>query len=174
MTTITIPTLETERMILRAPMPRDFDAMAAFYAGPRSHMVGGPLGRHDAWRLFAGVIGHWHLLGYGRWVMTLKGDDTALGLIGLHNPEGWPEPEVGWLVFDGTEGKGLAYEAAMAARDYAYEVLDWSTCISLIDPANTRSRALAERMGAAYDYDFTHEKYGAMKVWRHPAPEVLQ
>ena len=172
-TTITIPTLETERLILRAPMPEDFDALAAFYATERSHMVGGPLSRHDAWRLFAGLIGHWHLLGYGRWTVTLKGDDTPLGVIGLHNPEGWPEPEVGWVIYERAEGKGIAYEAAMATRNYAYEVLDWDTSISLIDPANTRSVALAQRMGASYDYDFTHEKFGEMKVWRHPSPEAL-
>jgi ribosomal-protein-alanine N-acetyltransferase len=173
MTTILIPTLQTERLTLRAPHAGDFESFASFYASNRSHMVGGPMGRHDAWRALAGVIGHWHLTGFGRWIVTLHEDDTPLGLIGLHNPEGWPEPEVGWLVYDGAEGKGIAYEAAIATRRYAYEVLDWDTSISLIDPANKRSRALAERMGAVYDYDFTHEKYGPMKVWRHPSPEAL-
>ncbi|MEL7215967.1 MAG: GNAT family N-acetyltransferase [Pseudomonadota bacterium] len=173
-TTITIPTLQTERLTLRAPMPGDIEAMSTFYMSDRSHMFGGPLEPVDTWRMFAGVIGHWHLLGYGRWTVTMRGgDDTPLGLVGLHNPEGWPEPEIGWMVYAQAEGKGIAFEASMAARRYAYEVLDWDTCISLIAPANTRSVALAERMGAAFEYDFTHARFGDMKVWRHPGPEAL-
>ena len=45
-----IPQLETERLILRAPQIEDLDAMAQFFASPRSHSVGGPLDRGQVWR----------------------------------------------------------------------------------------------------------------------------
>ena len=68
------------------------------------------------------------------------------------------------------EDVSASLEAAFAARRHAYEVLNWPTAISLIDPANTRSIRLAERMGCHHEADFTHVRLGLMQVWRHPAP----
>ncbi|MEO1689867.1 MAG: GNAT family N-acetyltransferase, partial [Pseudomonadota bacterium] len=45
--------------------------------------------------------------------------------------------------------------------------------ISLIDPENARSIALAERLGARHDGDFTHDEHGFMRLYRHPAPADL-
>ena len=59
----------------------------------------------------------------------------------------------------------------MAARAYAYGTLGWTTTISLIAPANARSRVLAERMGATREGEFAHERFGQMDVWRHPGPD---
>lgn len=168
MTTITIPTLRTERLVLRAPRLDDFEPFAAFYASARASMVGGPLDRHDAWRALSSALGHWHLRGYGRWTVTLDGE--PMGLVGLHYPVGWPEPEVGWLVYDRAEGRGIAREAAEAALAHAYDALGWSTAISLVVPGNARSVALAERMGARPEADHQHPKFGPMIVLRHPGP----
>jgi RimJ/RimL family protein N-acetyltransferase len=60
----------------------------------------------------------------------------------------------------------------MAARDYAYDTLGWTSAISLIASDNHRSRALAERLGATRDGDFAHERFGRMQVWRHPGPDA--
>jgi RimJ/RimL family protein N-acetyltransferase len=68
------------------------------------------------------------------------------------------------------KGRGVAQETALAARDYAYDTLGWTTAISLIAADNTRSRALAERLGATRDGGFAHERFGQMQVWRHPGP----
>jgi len=175
MSTPQIPTLETDRLILRAPTEADFEAEVEFWQSERSHFVGGPMTREQGWRSFASLLGHWHMRGYGFWAVEEKATQTYCGRVGLWNPEGWPEPEIGWTLLDHAEGRGIAFEAAMESRKYAYQVLDWDTAISCIDPANTRSAALATKMGATYDYDHQHPRYGLMKVWRHPAPaEVLQ
>lgn len=165
-----IPTLRTERLTLRPPALGDFEAFAAFYGSGRASMVGGPLDRHEAWRALAAVLGHWHLRGFGRWIVELDG--AAVGLVGLHHPVEWPEAEVGWLLYAAAEGRGIAREAAEAARAHAYGTLGWTTAISLIDPCNARSVALAERMGARREADFEHPKFGAMGVWRHPGPDA--
>lgn len=169
-----IPTLKTERLIMRAPELPDFDSYAEFLTTERSRMVGGPLSRIDAWLRFAALAGHWHLYGYGRWMLDVKGGDKNVGLVGLINPEGWPEPEIGWTLFGNGEGKGYAFEAAKAARDFAYNTLGWKRVVSLIDPKNIRSLALGERLGLTYEYDYEHPKYGTLAVWLHPAPEALQ
>ena len=72
------------------------------------------------------------------------------------------------------EGRGLALEAALAARRHAYRTLNWPTAISMIDPGNTRSVRLAERMGCRHDGNFIHVRLGLMQVWRHPAPGDLE
>jgi len=169
-----IPRLETERLILRAPASSDLDAEAAFFASERSHFVGGPMTRGEAWRSIAGVLGHWCLRGFGFFAIELKDTGEYAGRAGPWYPYSWPEAEIGWSLMNGFEGLGIAHEAALATRRWAYETLGWETAVSLIAPGNERSIALAERLGATYEYDFLHEKYGHVPIYRHPsAAEVL-
>jgi ribosomal-protein-alanine N-acetyltransferase len=169
-TVVRIPTLETERLRLRAPKASDFEAYADFRTGPRALYAGGPFSRAEAFEQLAALVGHWLLRGYGRWMVAQKDSDRPLGVVGLYYPDDWLEPEIAWSVFDEAEGQGIAQEAALAARGYAYETLGWTTAVSLIDPRNTRSAALAERLGATREGVFHHSSLGAMDVWRHPAP----
>jgi RimJ/RimL family protein N-acetyltransferase len=168
-----VPTLETDRLILRAPSLNDFEPSCAFYASERATFVGGQTGAEQVWRQLAVEIGHWQMLGYGRWSVVERSSGKVAGLIGLWNPMAWPEPEIGWDLYEGFGGKGYATEAAHAARSYAYDVLGWQTVISLLVPDNNASRAVAQRMGARRDGSFTHERFGYMEIWRHPSPEDL-
>ena len=146
------PVLETERLILRAPCAADWPPSAAFLASERARFVGGPVEAPAAWRIFGHVVGHWVLRGFGLFVFCDKATGTALGTAGPWFPEGWPEPEIGWTLWRaGDEGRGLAREAAEATLTHAYCGLGWRTAVSYIDPANARSIALAERLGAARD-----------------------
>lgn len=167
-----VPTLETERLIMRAPDLSDLEVMSAFYASPRSSFVGGPQSRELTWRSLAQEVGHWQLNGFGRWTLVEKETGAPVGIVGLWHPEGFPERELGWDLYDGATGKGYATEAAIAARSYAYETLGWDTLISLIANENHASEAVAKRLGATYDYDFTHERFGPMRVFRHPGPNA--
>lgn len=170
---VDMPVLETARLILRVPQASDFNAFAAFMASERSGFVGGPMERDLAWRGFGHMVGHWVLRGFGMFVILDRASGKAIGTCGPWNPEGWPEPELGWTLWDQSfEGKGYAREAAEAARRYAYEVLGWPTAISLIAPDNKASAALAERLGATPDGSW--ELRGkTVSVWRHPAAETV-
>lgn len=169
-----IPTLTTARLVLRAPAIDDFPAECAFYASPRSQYVGSPAEPEQVWRMIAAFIGHWAIRGYGFWAIEDRQTGAWLGRAGLWFPHGWPEPEIGWTLSEQAEGHGIAQEAARAARDHAYRTLGWTTAISLIDPRNARSIALAERLGAAREDDWHHPRFGRTLVYRHPAPEILQ
>ncbi len=170
---IQVPTIETQRLMMRMPALSDFEPLCAFYASARAEFVGGQMEPEQVWRHLALEIGHWQMLGYGRWTLVEKETGKAGGIIGLWNPEGWPEPEIGWDLFEGFGGKGYATEAATAARTYAYETLGWKTAISLVDPNNHASRAVAQRMGASRDGDFTHVRMGTLEIWRHMSPDDL-
>lgn len=169
-----IPVLTTERLTMRAPGARDFAPLCAFYADPRSKFVGGPMTPEQVWRHLGTEIGHWTLRGYGRWMLDVTETGETVGMVGLWNPEGWPEPEIGWDLFAQATGRGYATEAAAAARAYAYDVLGWTTVISLVKDANVASAAVATRLGARHESDFTHERFGTVQVWRHLGPEALE
>ncbi len=170
MTLLDIPTLETERLIMRAPSEADLNADTAFFASDAAKFVGGPLRRDEVWRVFASLLGHWVVRGYGYWSVDEKDTGAYVGRIGLWFPEGWPEPEVGWTLMTQATGKGYATEAALAARAHAYDVLGWDTAISLIDLDNHASKAVAKRLGAQLEYLYEHPKYGKSEIWRHPSP----
>ena len=168
------PTIDTERLRLRALGEGDFPALAAFYGSDRARFVGGPLDREATWRMLATEIGHWSLRGFGRFGVEEKHTGAFCGIIGPWNPEGWPEPEIGWDLMNGFEGRGYATEAARAARAFAYETLGWTTAISLVADDNRGSARVAERLGARPDGRFRHHRLGEMAIYRHPAPEALQ
>jgi len=173
MTSVSIPTLNTARLTLRALSNSDFPAIAAFYASDRAIHVGGPATEEQSWRMLAAELGHWQLRGYGRWAVVDTATDAFVGIIGPWNPLGWPEPEIGWDLMNGFEGMGYATEAAKAALEYAYQTLGWKTAISLVSPPNDGSRKVAQRMGATQEGMFTHERHGTLEVWRHLSPDAL-
>ena len=167
------PILESVNLILRGPEIRDFEPIALFYADvPRAAGFGGSLKRDDAWRWFASNIGHWHIHGYGYFTIETKTGQIA-GISGIWNPEGWPEPEVGWVVYPGFEGRSIAYEAAVTARQWAYEKLSMTTLTSNFIPGITRSIKLAKLMGAKYERSYINPNMGEGMLYRHPGPELF-
>ena len=173
MTLTLAPTLQSENLILRGPEKRDAEPMIAFLLDQeRAEGFGSSPNRGDAWRWFTLNVGHWHWHGYGYFTIETKAGDIA-GISGIWNPEGWPEPEVGWVVFDVFEGRGIAYEAACRVRQWAYTDLGMTTLTSNIVPGNTRSIKLAERMGAVYERTYDNPHMGKDMLFRHPSPQEL-
>ena len=170
------PVLTTERLVLRAPVPADADKFIAFYQTDRARFVGGPMTPRQAWNFFGTEIGHWAIRGFGMFTVTRKGSDTPLGIVGHWYPLGWPETEIGWVLFDpADEGQGIAREAAEACITHGWETLGWQTMVSYIDKGNDASVRLAERLGCTRDTDAAipnPEK--EVFVYRHPRPEGLQ
>lgn len=169
------PTLTTERLILRAPRMTDYPLWEAFFVSERSRHIGArpdPT-RGAAWRAFAHIAGMWALKGWGSFVFCEKDSDKPLGSAGPWTPEDWPEDEIGWTVWSpSAEGRGYAFEAARASRDYAYGTLGWNTAVSYIRRDNSRSIALAERMGCRLDPDapLPRGDDSTTLVYRHPDP----
>jgi RimJ/RimL family protein N-acetyltransferase len=164
-----VPRLETERLVLRGAVERDFEAFVPFYESEVSRFYGGPCDREQAWRKFAVYSGHWMLRGYGPFVVASKGDGAVVGLCGPWFPDGWIEPEITWALVPGHHGQGYATEAARRALDFAYGDLGWRTAVSVISIANEPSIRLAERLGATHerDVDFI---YGPARLYRHRPP----
>ena len=148
-----VPTLTTERLVMRAWRDDDLPAYARMTADPEvMRFMGGPLDEWDAWRQMAVFVGHWELRGYGLWAVERDGE--LIGRVGLLQPHGWPGLEVGWLLGRDAWGHGYATEAARASVEHARQVLGAGELISLIAPENTASAAVAARLGMRPTDDF--------------------
>ncbi len=172
---MTAPILTTDRLRLTRPEAGHLDAFIAFYASPRAAARGWLRSADDARAFWAHLDSHWSQHGYGWFVIRLSAFQKPIGMCGPWTNAVMPEGEIAWsLWFDDVEGKGLAFEAASAARDFAFNDLGWTTAVSYIAYDNHRSIALARRLGAAQDGEWTTPKGNRVAVYRHPAPEALQ
>lgn len=167
-----IPVIETERLILRAPELRDLDAYAAHKGSDRSRHEGGPYTPTQVWHEFIGGLGHWMVRGYGCWAIEEKATGRFAGLAGVTRHLNYPEDELGWTLVAEAEGRGIAHEASITARDHARAHLGRDELVSYIDPDNARSIRLAERLGATRDPDAATPDHAGCLVFRHPNPQV--
>ncbi len=170
---VTIPVLETRRLILRGPEPEDYPSFKSTFTSYRARFMGGPLNPYETWMLYAAEIGHWQIRGYGMWMIQDKDTDRTYGMAGGWKPAMWPEAEIAWVIWPEVAGRGIALEATHAAREYFYRTLGWETAVSYIDPKNLDSIRLAERLGARRDKTApTVDGHDA--VYRHPSPAELE
>ena len=170
-----IPVLATERLTLRGPRAADFEAVADFLGSERARYVGGRRSRREAWLTFAGLVGHWELRGFGMWGVEETASGAYVGMVGLYDPEDWFAPEVGWWVVPPEqEGKGFPYEAALAARRYAYQIAGWREAFSVIDIDNARSIRLADLLCSAVVLTIQLETVINLLIYLHPAPYSTQ
>lgn len=163
-----IPIIETERLILREFRDStDFEPYAKFYSSEDTQYYGGPLDRSSAWRAAAAMMGHWVIRGYGAWAVEEKATGDFCGIVGLWNPEGWPEREITWAVVKDKQGRGIAAEAAKRAKSYAYETLGWDRVYSCISAQNIGSIRLAEKLGAKLDRKIMSQSRGEILIYCH-------
>ena len=163
----------TDRLILQQPDADDWPGYRALVTSPAAQYAGGQLVPHRAWLAFAGHLGHWTLRGFGLMSVRARDDNRSVGMIGPFYPEGWPERELGWLLWPGETGKGFATEAARAARSYVYDTLGWAGAVSYIAPENAASIAVAERLGCTRDAATRGlSPEDTALVFRHPNPEA--
>ncbi|WP_428410208.1 GNAT family N-acetyltransferase [Hyphococcus sp.] len=145
---MTIPTLQTDRLTLRAPSKDDFSIYHDFYADEdASAAYGGPLPAHLAFRKLAADLGHWPLRGYGMWSLEERDSGEMIGGAGLVWPEGWPRSELTWWIIPSARRKGYALEASRAVIAYAYDKLNWAQVETHMNDDNDAARKLALKLG---------------------------
>jgi len=143
--------LETNRLILREIDPTaDIDMWTDMMSDEETvrYIGGKTMDKAASWRQMAMVIGHQFMRGYSFWSVVEKSSGDWIGRVGIWNPVGWPEPEVGWTIHKNYRGKGYAKESGAACIQYAFDTLGWDRIIHVIDIDNIASIKVAEAIGS--------------------------
>ncbi len=165
-----IPTLRTERLLLRPYRPGDFEVFAEMNGDPEvMRYIDDVQTRADTFRSFCATIDHWTARGYGSWMVEEMATGHAVGRAGLFNWEGSPGLEVGYALRRADWGKGYATEAAARALRYAHEVVGARGVFSAIEPNNAPSIRVVERLGARFGHDAV-VKGKSVRVYVHQDP----
>lgn len=137
--------------MLRLPDPADAEALMRIHEDPEAlkhvHHGAGSEGLAHALRMVTRMTEHWHQRGYGPWVVVERATGQVIGRVGLWNPEGWPDLELGWIILRSHWGQGFATEAAAAALAWTWDHVQTDHVISLIEPDNLASIRVAEKLG---------------------------
>ena len=105
--------------------------------------------------------------------MEERSTGEFLGFTGLARPvfdaPFMPAVEIGWRLARAAWGQGYAGEAARASTTFAFDDLGLQEIISMAVVANTRSRAVMERLGMHRDpaEDFDHPLVAEPHLRRH-------
>jgi RimJ/RimL family protein N-acetyltransferase len=152
-----IPTLETERLILRPHRLEDFDAYVEMWADPDVvRFIGGkPFDRELSWSRFLRHAGVWQHLGFGFFAIEEKETGRFAGEAGFHDLRRNVDPsvegtlEAGWALTPNVQGWGYATEAMSAAIGWADAAFPQKRMTCIIDPDNLPSIRVAGRLGFA-------------------------
>jgi len=150
-----VPTLTTERLVLRGHRLDDFDDAYALWSDPAvvRHIGGHPHSREDVWARILRYAGHWLHLGFGYWAMTERATGRFVGEVGLAffrreiTPSLEGIPESGWVLAPWAHGRGLATEAVVAALAWHDARTGHGRTVCIIEPENVASVRVAAKCG---------------------------
>lgn len=149
------PVIETDRLVLRAHTAHDFEPLAAMWGDAEvARFIGGkPSTRDESWARLLRYAGHWALMGFGFWAVTLKDGGRFIGDVGFADwrrditPSLEGLAEGGWVFTPEAQGRGLATEAVQAALHWMDGQAGHATTTCIIGPGNTASIRLAGKVG---------------------------
>lgn len=154
----TIPSIETENLILRGPVPADADVWVTFIAEPdfgryvpRSKVTRTPQERAE--RMISIYQRRWEpqpLSAMG-WAAVRKRDGQFIGLCGIEALDGTNDGELDYLFGKPYWGQGFATEAARAMIRFGFEHTSWGRMVAAIVPANIASGRVLDHLGFIYE-----------------------
>ena len=147
--------IETDRLALRPFNIGDFDDYLKMVADPdvARSLSGQPMPAEDAWNRLLRYAGHWAIFGFGMFAAFERSTGRFIGETGLadfHRGLGHGFDGVGeasWVFTSESQGRGYAYEAAMAVLKWYGNSADRQRTVCLIAPDNRPSLVLAEKLG---------------------------
>lgn len=161
--------LETERLLLRHFVIDDLDNLVMFYSDPEviKYIPDAPRNREETKEEL-----EWHRNGHpkfpelGLWATIYKETGQLIGRCGLlpWTIDGQHEVEVAFALSKAYWGQGLATEAAQGIVAYAFEHLQLSRLICLIDHDNKASMNVATKIGMRFEKE-ARDEYGPFLVY---------
>lgn len=157
-----MPSIETDRLLLRMIRADDLDHLAALFADPDVVKYvgdGKPAGRDEAVRALESIIKHWETHGFGRWAVVDKITGEFIGFGGLRSLFG--TPEVVYHLAKAHWGKGYATEMARAVLRFGFEVRGYDRIVAITKPQNAASLHVMDKLGLRFE---KHARYYELDV----------
>lgn len=156
--------LTTERLILREMTQEDYGALCRILQDPvvmvaYEHAFDD--GEVQAW--LNNQLRRYDMYGFGLWAVVLKSTGQMIGQCGLSMQDcgdGTQAIEVGYLFERAHWHKGYATEAAVACKQYAFDVLQAEEVVSIIRDTNLPSQRVAQRNGMTVRGQFVKRYHG--------------
>ena len=183
-----VPTIETDRLLLRQPTERDVDAWTELLTDPVvSRHLGPPMRDREVVEAHVRTILERHAAdGFGLLAIERKSDGRVIGRSGflvwdrrtwaptmLREAGDAAEVEIGWTLARDCWGLGYATEAGSACRDEGFSSLERDRIAAIIQPENDRSIAVAQRLGMEREQDLRTARGFDAQLWvvRRPRNE---
>jgi RimJ/RimL family protein N-acetyltransferase len=151
-----IPTLTTERLVLRPFTPEDLAELAPIHAEESFwwYPLRAGMSENETREFLTRVIERYETDGFGLEALVDRSSGEMIGWAGLAVPHFLPEilpaVEVGWRLAEAHRGRGLATEAGSAAVQWAFTEGGLDRLVSIYEPENVASGRVMARLG------FTH------------------
>lgn len=147
-----MPSIETDRLLLRMICEDDLDHLAAMFADPDVVKYvgdGQPAGRDEAARALHSIIKRWETDNFGRWAVEQKQTREFVGFGGLRSLFG--TPEVVYHLAKTHWGKGYATEVGHAALRFGFEERGQDRIVAITKPPNVASINVMEKLGMRFE-----------------------
>ena len=142
--------IETKRLYLRELQPSDREALSKILQDEQTmYAYEGAFSDTEVQAWLEKQLKSYQRNGFGLWAAVLKETGEMIGQCGLTWQElaGEQVLEIGYLFQRAFWHKGYASEAAMACKNYAFEMLQADEVFSIIRDTNGPSQRVAERNG---------------------------
>ncbi len=150
-----IPTLETERLILRGMRVSDAEDMYAYARHPSvtEYLTWSPHASLDETREYLTYIGQRYRTGdFYDWSLICAADGHMIGTCGFTSfncPA--DSAEIGYVLNPAYQGQGLATEAVRRVLAFGFEELNLHRIEARFMEGNDASRRLMERVGMSFE-----------------------
>ncbi len=156
MSEVRVPTLTTERLVLRPFSHDDLDALVPIHAEESFwwYPLRAGMGEGETKEFLDRVIARYETDGFGVEALVDRDSGAMIGWAGLAVPHFLPEilpaVEVGWRLAEAHRGRGIATEAGSAAVRWGFTEGGLDRIVSIYEPENAASGRVMQRLG------FTH------------------
>lgn len=151
--------IRTPRLILRSARPDDLDGMHAVLSDPRATLWWSTPPHETVEQTrdwLEGMIAN----GPGHPDFVIEFEGRVIGKAGFYEL-----PDVGYILHPEVWGQGLASEAIGAAIDHVFATRDLDTLTADVDPENTASIRLLQRLGFVRT-GFAERTWNVGGVWK--------
>jgi RimJ/RimL family protein N-acetyltransferase len=167
---MTIPTLTTDRLILRPFVLEDLPALAVVHAEESFwwYPLRGGMSMEQTTGFLVRTIERYATDGFGIEAVIDRESGALIGWAGLAVPHFLPEVlpavEVGWRLSGPFRGRGLATEAGQAAVQWGFTDGGLERIVSIYEPENVASGKVMEHLGLVPYLTTSHPERGETMV----------